>query len=129
MFKMMDLEKRAKVLDVGCGTGDVLRELANDFGMNLFGIEIGTERSRKKAETVNSKPVDIRSYDGNNVPFEDNFFDIVYTYHLLWHIPRKYQERIIKEMLRVTKKRGRIIFDILNKNFMWEKSKKYSAVP
>jgi ubiquinone/menaquinone biosynthesis C-methylase UbiE len=43
----------------------------------------------------------------------------------LWHLPLSEQEKIIKEMLRVCKKEGFVIFDVLNRDFLWEKIKKY----
>jgi len=61
--------------------------------------------------------------DAEHLPFKDDTFDVVFSYHLLWHLPKENQEKIIKEMLRVTRPEGKIVFDVLNKNFIWEKIK------
>lgn len=61
--------------------------------------------------------------DATDIPFEDNTFDLVYTYHVTWHLPQEVQKKIILEMFRVVKKEGYIVFDILNSNFLWEKIK------
>ena len=61
--------------------------------------------------------------DATKLPFGNSSFDLVYTYHLTWHLPKKTQEKIINEMLRVTKEGGYILFDVLNNDFLWEKIK------
>lgn len=122
--------KNVKILDIACGTGRMLQVVFNtNKKIDYTGLDTSNEmfKELKKKEIFrkNKKDISLVISDATKIPFKNNFFDIVYTYHLLWHIPRKDQEKIIKEMLRITKKEGIIIFDILNKNFIWEKSKKY----
>ena len=57
------------------------------------------------------------------MPFKGNTFDIVYTYHLTWHLPPEIQKKIILEMLRIVKKGGYVNFDVLNSSFLWKKIK------
>jgi SAM-dependent methyltransferase len=71
------------VLDVGCGTGAVLEQLAaRNIGCRLTGIEIGTERSQAQP----CKNLQIHSYDGQTIPFGDKSFDLVYATHVLEHV-------------------------------------------
>jgi ubiquinone/menaquinone biosynthesis C-methylase UbiE len=71
------------VLEVGCGTGAVLEQLAaRNVGCRLTGIEIGTERSQAQS----GKNLQIHSYDGETIPCDDKSFDLVYATHVLEHV-------------------------------------------
>ncbi len=122
--------EKVNILDVACGTGRMLPEVFNTEKKIIY---VGLDTSNRMFDELKKKEVYLKNKEGiklilsdaEKLPFQDNTFDIVYTYHLLWHLPEKEQETIIKEMLRITKKGGIIIFDILNKNFIWENLKRY----
>tara|TARA_Y100000034_G_C6874879_1_gene399930 strand:+ start:74 stop:799 length:726 start_codon:yes stop_codon:yes gene_type:complete len=125
--------KNIKILDIACGTGRMLPEVFSvRKDIEYFGVDSSKEMTnllKEKAKKINiEKRVKIKIADASKLPFKDNEFDLVYTYHLLWHIPKENQEKIIKEMFRVTKKNGIIIFDVLNKNFIYEKIKKFLKI-
>ena len=76
-----------RVLEVGAGTGEVLRETARrNLGKQFYGIEIGTERSKPREEVVNNRPITLMGYDGKIVPLESGAFDFVYATHVLEHV-------------------------------------------
>jgi len=118
-----------KILDVACGTGRMLPEV---FSINTNADYTGLDTSesmtkilKEKAEKMGvGKKVKIKFGDATKIPFEDNSFDIVYSFHLLWHIPEEEQKKVVTEMLRVCKKDGFILFDSLNKNFIFDDMKK-----
>ena len=118
-----------KVLDVACGTGRMLREVFSiKKDIEYFGIDTSKEMIKQLKEKAKKlgveKNIKIKISDAEKMPFKDGFFDIVYSFHLLWHLEKEVQGKIIKEMSRVCKNEGIIIFDILNKNFVWEKMKR-----
>jgi len=119
-----------EILDVACGTGRMLPEIFSvKKNIKYYGIDTSKEMIKHlkgKARKLSiEKDVKIKTGDAENIPFKGKSFDIVFSYHLLWHLPKEVQEKIIKEMLRTCKNKGIIIFDILNKNFIWEKMKKF----
>lgn len=98
------VEKNDKVLDVGCGTGrllNILREQSNQ----CYGLDVSEEMISKISDKKNL-------FVGSvfDMPFEDNFFDVVTSMDLMVHFEDV--EKILKEKLRVTKKNGKIIFNI-----------------
>lgn len=113
-----------KVLDVACGTGRMLRTLKDTARVIDY---TGLDTSKEMLLQLNKKSKDIYLYkvktkigDATKIPFPDKVFDVTYTYHLLWHLPEREQRTIIKEMIRVTKKGGYVIFDVLNDFFIYE---------
>lgn len=122
-----------KVLDVACGTGRML-DAVFQTGKKIGYTGLDTSKSmtdilKKKAKTLGkTKNIKIVLADASKMPFKDNFFDISYTYHLLWHIPEEDQEKVIREMIRVTKKDGFVLFDILNRGFLFDKIKRLFGI-
>jgi len=119
---------KIKILDVGCGTGRMLAEVFS-IGKDIeyVGLDTSnlmTKHLKEKAKRLGvEKKIKVRIGNATRIPFKGEEFNVVFSYHLLWHIPIEDQEKIIKEMKRVCKKGGFIIFDILNKDFVWERLK------
>lgn len=117
-----------KILDVACGTGRMLDAIrTSQVNVDYIGLDTSKAMTKWLLEKAKRLGIsaEIRIGDATNMPFRDNSFDVVYTYHLTWHLPLDLQEKIIREMIRVTKKDGYIVFDILNADFLWEKVKKF----
>jgi len=123
--KIKEKESSIKVLDVACGTGRMFKEIANIENVDYFGVDTSEEMMSHLKKIAKKMKVNAWTSVGDalNLPYEDNTFDVTFTYHLTWHLPQELQLMVIKEMMRVTKPDGYILFDILNENFIWEKSK------
>ncbi len=52
--------------------------------------------------------------DCENLPYKDNFFNLVYSFHSTWYFPDLI--KTISEMIRVTMPGGLVVFDIQNVN-------------
>jgi ubiquinone/menaquinone biosynthesis C-methylase UbiE len=116
-------ENAKKVLDVGAGTGRFSILLAKE-GYDVTGLD----QSQEMLNTIDQKSreqnlnISLIKGDAFKLPFEDNTFDACTSIRVLWHFENP--EDLIKEMVRVTKKDGVIIFDLLNK-----KSVRYLYTP
>lgn len=123
------LKDGIKVLDVACGTGRMGIEILQSgkkvqyHGLDTSKVMVGEFKKKIKTVKPKNKPI-FHFADATKMPFKSNTFDVVFSYHLLWHLPKKTQEKIIKEMIRVTKKGGIIIFDYINKQFTYDGFKK-----
>ncbi|MFW5847193.1 MAG: class I SAM-dependent methyltransferase [Nanoarchaeota archaeon] len=111
-------KKKIKVLDVACGTGRVgLEILKYNPDIEYQGLDTSKPMIKKlKSKLKEKRNISLHLGDASNLPFKDEEFDLVYSFHLLWHLERKDQRKIVEEMMRVTKKGGILIFDALNKN-------------
>jgi len=106
-FLFENLKEREKVLDLGCGNGRWYK-VFRQKKVNYFGLD----NSEKLIEIAKEKFPDAKFFVGDalNLPFENNFFDKVYSIALLHHIPSEYfREKLLKEAKRVLKPGGILI--------------------
>ena len=95
-----DLYSGKRVLDLGCGAGSDLLELAR-AGARVTGIDIAGKAidiSKKRLE-VEGLPHSLLIYDGRVLPFEDCVFDLVVSNGMLHHTP--FMDDLINEVYRV----------------------------
>jgi len=84
------------ILEVGCGDGRIINPLIKKYD-KVCGLDI----SPKALETVEALKIEGRI---ENLPFEDNSFDIVLCCEVLEHLPFKVYEKALQEIGRVAKK-------------------------
>lgn len=89
------------VLEVGCGTGDVLAAVkALGIGSDHRGVDVADpEAHRGPDATAGALPLD--SYDGVRLPYADSSFDLVFASHVLEHVPD--ERGFLGELARVAK--------------------------
>lgn len=97
-IKLLNAKKREKILDIGCGTGFLLRA-AEKKGLNTFGLDISSE-AVKVAKKIAKKSV-IKRGLGEKLPFKSNYFDYIACTGSLEHFLDI--SKGIKEMVRVAK--------------------------
>ena len=102
------LKNASLVLDVGCGTGEVTRDVCYHTGGMVIAIDASLEllkvAQRMLAGTHN---VQLCIGDAHTLPFNENTFDMVTCNLLLmWvHDP----QHVVKEMARVVKPGGKVV--------------------
>ena len=100
------------VLDLGCGQGDNLRELALQ-GMNTYGIDplVNTSlRPAKEKDDVMGVHTDYVRGVGESIPFRDESFDMVICLSTFQHVAD--QEKTIDEITRVLRPDGALICSV-----------------
>ena len=101
-----------RVLEVGCGTGVVVRDLASRVGRR--GEVVGVDASRRLLdrarvlcrETTARARVALRVGDGARLPFAANRFDAALAITVILHVADPL--RVVREMARVTRPGGRV---------------------
>lgn len=111
-----------RVLDFGSGVGWPMQAGMDLFpGCQFAGLDISepivTRAKERLAGLTNAADYqgryDFQLYDGTNFPFENNTFDFIYSYRVLWHIPEHHLFPILKEMARVLKPGGSVVAHFL----------------
>ena len=100
LYKLIELyvDKDSKILDVGCALGGLLAFLKEKGHKELYGIDVIEEYVRLS----NNKNIKVGNvYD---IPFEDNYFDLIVLDHVLEHLVDL--KTVIKELKRVLSRDG-----------------------
>jgi SAM-dependent methyltransferase len=97
----MDVAGRA-VLEVGCGAGRVLQQLAHRQPGRLVGCDQAREMVALAAQNLGDR-AEIVHVDGDSLPFSAEEFDVVTTVTVLQHNPDDRRARVLTEMCRVAK--------------------------
>lgn len=101
MLKKYFYKKDVKFLDLGCGKGTLLSQI-NGFlesSVDYIGIDI---ESSPEVESRDVKSEHFVTFDGVNIPFPDNCFDVVFCKQVLEHV--RNPDLLIAEVFRVMKK-------------------------
>ncbi len=96
------------IIDVGCGTGELVRVLTMQ-GAQVTGIDT----PEMVAKAKENPPIGDEKYvpgAGENLPFKDSYADIVIYFASLHHVPVPKMNQAIKEVHRVLKTGGIVIF-------------------
>ena len=96
------------ILDVGCGPGMVTRDIAHLTKGKVIAFD-GSEDMIKVAKDILKmyKNVEFRIGEAENLPFDDNIFDIVTCNLLLMWAENP--QKVVREMARVTKPGGTVL--------------------
>ena len=104
--KLSQLSYRS-VLDLGCGTGEMLRLLSErDETVKLSGIDLSENMLKVADEKLHGR-VELVLGDSEHLPFPDGSFDVVYCNDSFHHYPAP--EHVLAEVRRVLRENGTFI--------------------
>ena len=108
--------KGEKVLEIGMGMGMDLKQYAEN-GAICHGVDL-TEGAIKKARhffELHGLKAELCVMDAENLQFEDDTFDLVYSLGVLHHTPNT--QKAIDEIYRVLKPNGKAIVMLYSKSW------------
>jgi ubiquinone/menaquinone biosynthesis C-methylase UbiE len=108
MVNFTNAKKGSKILDVATGTGQQAFAFAKR-GHEVIGIDLSEAMLNVAKKENKYKNVKFEAADATNLPFEDNSFDISSISFALHEMPLSIIEKVLKEMVRVTKPKGIIV--------------------
>lgn len=102
-YKQIDFKKNSRVLEIGCGTGklweknkedidETLDITVSDFSKNMLKI------AKQKLKAIDRK-FNFQEINAENIPYDDNTFDIVIAEHMIYLVPN--MEQALSEIKRV----------------------------
>ena len=97
----------ARVLELGCGTGLILARIAED-AKEAVGIDL----SEGMAQRARDRGLDVHIGSVCDLPFEDDRFDLTYSFKVLAHIPDI--DVAVREAVRVTRPGGHLLLEFYN---------------
>jgi methionine biosynthesis protein MetW len=116
IFRILDTNLKSfkpyKMIDVGCGDGATTVRIANYFNLdmdNVYGVDYDDDLVNASNKLFNVHKTDLETDD---IPFEDNTFDLVICNQVLEHL--KHYRKVIDDLIRITCEKGYIIIGIPN---------------
>jgi len=108
-LKPLHVPRGSKTLDAGCGSGFNALDLEHRYGLQCYGVDVAglaIEYCRQR----NFR----RSVVGSamQLPFGDNFFDMVVSMDVLSHLPAGEDDRALSEFVRVLRPGGWILLRV-----------------
>jgi SAM-dependent methyltransferase len=103
-----------RVLDVGCGAGNMMHHLAH------YGSVVGVDNNPKPLEVARQRGLDARQGSGDGLPFGDGEFDLVSLLDTVEHVPAEGQ--VFAECNRVLAKGGKLLVTVPAFMFLWSKN-------
>lgn len=92
-----------RVLEVGCGWGELADWIVRDVGCEL----VATDQSERMVELAAGRGLDARVADVQELPFADGEFDAAVAAWMLYHVSDL--ERGLAELARVLRPGGRLV--------------------
>ncbi len=110
---LIGLKPGETVLEVGCGTGvlSILSKIKTGEKGKVHGIDIAEKmiiQARKKAAKYNLK-IDFNVSSIDDLPFPDNYFNVVISSLMFHHLHVKVKEAGLREIFRVLNADGRFL--------------------
>ncbi|KZX48209.1 class I SAM-dependent methyltransferase [Haloarcula sp. K1] len=96
----------SRVLDAGCGAGTPAMEVLADQH-DTIGLDISAEQLRTARDTVDSDGL-VRG-DLATLPFADDTFGAVVSYHAVIHVPKDEHATVFSEFERVLRPGGQLL--------------------
>jgi SAM-dependent methyltransferase len=103
-----------QVLDVGCGAGTDLIRFAKG-GALVSGVDLSSSAIAlaKQNFAQQGLAADLREADGEDLPFEDNAFDLVFAHGVVQYTAR--DKALVDECRRVLRPGGTAVFQVYNR--------------
>ncbi len=122
-FFKFELKNNINILDLGCGLGDKTVIIKKMFPFSkVYGVETKTNDGSydkkyppyKTFEKIypimaDNFDIDFSLYDGYNLNFLNNTFDIIFLYAVIEHIAPENRKIFIDKILKKVKKNGYIV--------------------
>lgn len=107
------ISKENRILDVGCGTGNIIKLLEN------YGVVYGIDLSKTALSFCKKQELNLICQGAvMNLPFKDAQFDLITCFDVLSHVSIIDDCLALKEILRVLKAEGHLLFMDVACNFM-----------
>lgn len=104
---------RVKLLDIGCGTGRTLHQLAIAHpNMRLHGTDLSPAYIKKARDRLaDIAELTLAVENGEALPWADSTFDAVTSVYMFHELPRTARRNVVREMFRVVRPGGLVVIE------------------
>ncbi|MFZ5516062.1 MAG: class I SAM-dependent methyltransferase [Candidatus Zhuqueibacterota bacterium] len=103
----LNIYKNMRILDVGCRDGKLISTLASFLESSEFhGLDLAQGQIQKNQRRNKLKNLQFHCAPAEELPFENNYFDIITCTNALHHFPQRV--RALDQMYRVLKPGGEL---------------------
>lgn len=103
-------KKKIRILEVGCGAGANIRYLCEQ-GFDVYGLDYSRVAIKQAQEMLKKNKINhsasLTCSNISNIPFENNFFDLIIDIECLYSLTPENKDLAIKEIYRTLKNKGR----------------------
>jgi len=105
--------ERVRLLDVACGTGRALHQLATAHpGLRFHGVDLSPYYVRAaRVRLRDVAEVSLVVENAERLPYVDGHFDVVTSVYLFHELPRNARRNVVREMFRVLKPGGLVVLE------------------
>ena len=114
-------KKEAKVLDIGCSSGALIKQIISNNVVKVYGIDISKD-AIKLSKDKGLK--NVKTMNASKLEFEDKEFDVIIASDVLEHIHSDLNA--LKEWRRVLKPNGHMILFVPARQILWSNNDIYS---
>ncbi len=107
LFDQLNISPNCRILEIGCGDGTFWlknsERIVSSWNIILSDYSEGmVETVQKNLEGIPN--IQYSQLNIEDIPYEDNSFDIIIANHMLYHVPNR--KKALKEVRRVLKQEG-----------------------
>lgn len=122
IYSKLLIRENQNILEVGCGNGELWREIKDSLpkGASVLLSDISSGMLRSAAARLKgiSPSFSFEQFDMQNIPYEDNSFDLVIANHVLFYA--RDRKKALGELYRVLKKGGCLCLSTYGRKHMKE---------
>jgi ubiquinone/menaquinone biosynthesis C-methylase UbiE len=102
-----------RILDVACGAGSTLRQLAHVWpGHSYHGLDLSPHYVRVARERLRHvRELSLVAENAEHMPYRDGYFDAVVSVYLFHELPKDARRTVLREMWRVLKPGGALVIE------------------
>ena len=105
------MKKRAKILDIGCGSGALI-DLLYQKGYEVYGCDLSEKNIENLKIKYSNTDIKFISCGISKLDFQDNYFDYIFITEVLEHLLPSTLETGLNEIKRVLKSQGKVIVTV-----------------
>jgi len=130
VFKIYYPQKNEKILDMGCGWGNISLVLQKEK-FNITGLDYSTtaiDICKKSAKKLNLDDSKFICKNATDTGLESESFDVIYCADLVEHLYPKIYNDLTKEAHRILKRGGKFVIYTPNPQHIFEILRRYDII-